>query len=300
MSTGPASAAAPAPTAAEIAALADALHIDGITGLAGAFAPGWADELHEDFAAAFGEARRHPRGTADRGLNRFYLAVHPEQVRGFVDLVTHPILSALCAHVLGSDYQVVELGFDVPLPGAEDQPWHRDFPGDATQARRLGSLAFNITTVDVTSDMGPFQVAPGTHWDDGADWPHGMFPTDSARYVALAQTRCPRRGDVAVRTGLTVHRGTANTSGQPRAVLILGVTTRQTDTTGVHNLHVTPGYHDALPAVVRARLRCTVVATLRPIEQRHDIEGLMMGAATGKSTRRSSVPGQRRGLEARP
>jgi hypothetical protein len=144
--------------------------------------------------------------------------------------------------------------------------------------------------------MGPFQIAPGTHWDNGDEWPHGMFPTDGARYAGLAQTRCPRRGDVSVRTGLTLHRGTANTSDRSRAVLILGVTTNDTDTADVHALHVTPRFHRALPAAVRSRLRCTVVEELRPIEQRHDIEGLMMGAAADPS----AVPRQRRGFEAGP
>jgi hypothetical protein len=31
------------------------------------------------------------------------------------------------------------------------------------EERRLTSLAFNITTVDTTDEMGPFEIAPGTH-----------------------------------------------------------------------------------------------------------------------------------------
>jgi hypothetical protein len=58
----------------------------------------------------------------DRGPNRYYFAVHPEHVRGFVDVVTHPLITALCAEVLGCDYQVVEFGFDVPLPAPSSSP----------------------------------------------------------------------------------------------------------------------------------------------------------------------------------
>lgn len=29
------------------------------------------------------------------------------------------------------------------------------------------SVAFNLTGVDVTEDMGPFEIAPGTQYDDG-------------------------------------------------------------------------------------------------------------------------------------
>ena len=198
------------------------LYRDGIVGLPGCFSPAWADDLHVDFEAAFAEALNREHGTVGRGPQRHYFAVHPEQIRGFVDLLTHPALTALCAQVLGADYQVVELGFDVPLPGARDQPWHRDFatPGVTADEGRLTSLAFNVTTVDVTPELAPFEIAPGTHLDDGARFQHGMFPLpeDCARYETLASRRHPRRGDVSARTGLTVHRGTANHADRSRAV----------------------------------------------------------------------------------
>ena len=101
-------------------------------------APAWADRLHADFAAAFTEASGRPDGLIGRGPNRHYFAVHPEQVTGFVDLISHPTVTALCREVLGPDYLFVELGFDVPFPGATMQPWPRDFPsavtGDTDQA----------------------------------------------------------------------------------------------------------------------------------------------------------------------
>ena len=90
------------------------------------------------------------------------------------------------------------VGFDVPLPGAFDQPWHRDFPSppESYEQRTLTSLAFNMTTVDVAEDMGPFEVAPGTQWEDGRTWDHGMFPSKSEadRYASIAQRKAPRDG----------------------------------------------------------------------------------------------------------
>jgi len=259
------------------------LYRDGIVGLPGCFPAAWADDLHTDFEAAFAFARSYDRGTIGRGPHRYYFAVHPEQIRGFVDLLTHPSVTALCAQVLGPDYQVVELGFDVPLAGAQDQPWHRDFrtPEVTAAEGRLDSLAFNVTTVDVTPDLAPFEIAPGTQFDDGARFEHGMFPLveDYGRYEALGSRRHPRRGDVSARTGLTVHRGTANHSEQSRAVLILGLVSADVDVaeTEVHDLTLTRGYYDGLPAQVREHLRCRVVDRLEPIIQKHDIEGLMMG-----------------------
>src|SRR5918997_3029319 len=112
----------------DVEGLAAALYRDGIVGLPGCFPPAWADLLREDFEAAFAAARSHPRGTINRGPQRYYFAVHPERIRGFVDLVSHPVISGLCTTFLGPDYVILELGFDVPLPGAQNQPWHRDFP----------------------------------------------------------------------------------------------------------------------------------------------------------------------------
>jgi hypothetical protein len=259
------------------------LYRDGIISLPGCFEPAWADRLHEDFEAAFRLARSYPGGTISRGPERYYFAVHPEHIRGFVDLISHPAVARLCEHVLGTDYEVVELGFDVPLGGAKNQPWHRDFPSPpaTSKERRLTSLAFNVSTVDVTPDLAPLEVALGTHFDDGSAFEHGMFPPPETygRYQALASRRYPRRGDVSARTGLTVHRGTENHSTLSRAVLILGVVARSVSPaeTAVHDLQLTGAYYDSLPDMVREHLRCTVVDKLEPIVQKHDIEGLMMG-----------------------
>ena len=136
------------------------------------------------------------------------------------------------------------------------------------------------TPVTVTPEMGPLEIAPGTHRDDGSGFAHGMFPPpqDVARYAALAQRRMPRRGDASVRTGLTLHRGTANRSAIARPVLILGAVAPEVDTRQAHDLVLTRAYAAALPAAVRAHLRCThLLDALVPLPQRHDIEGLLMG-----------------------
>ncbi len=280
----------------QVVRLCDAIYRDGIAGMPGCFPREWAEQLRLDFDAAFAHALSYQQGTIGRGPHRHYFAVHPQQISGFVDLVTHPAVAGLSREMLGEDYKIVELGFDVPLPGAVHQPWHRDFPAgpETTADGMLTSVAFNVTTVDVTPDMGPFEIAPGTHWDRGDDFAHGMFPQlpeQLARYDALGSTRFPRQGDVSARTGLAIHRGTANVSDRERAVLILGVATRDADT-DVHDLHVTREYFDALPESVKPHLECTIVDELRPIIQKHDIEGLMMGGAVPAA--QPLVPVQRR------
>jgi ectoine hydroxylase-related dioxygenase (phytanoyl-CoA dioxygenase family) len=162
------------------------LETDGIIACKGAFSRSWVQQVREDVDAAFEEARSREGGAVGRGPNRWYVEIHPEALRGFVDLVDHPWVRLVCETILGVDYQIVEVGFDTPFPGATLQPWHRDFPSptETKDGGRLTSLAFNLTTVDTTEEMGPFEIAPGTQWDRGDDFDHQQFPSESqyARY----------------------------------------------------------------------------------------------------------------------
>ncbi|MEV8092603.1 phytanoyl-CoA dioxygenase family protein [Streptomyces nigra] len=261
----------------------EALYGDGITARKGAFSVAWADRLREDVDAAFEEARSRPGGAVGRGPHRYYVEIHPEQIRGFVELVDHPWVRSVCAAVLGPDYRIVELGFDVPLEGAVNQPWHRDFPmpEETRRERRLTSLAFNVTTVDTAEDMGPFEIAPGTQWDDGPEFGHGMFPPRShyPRYTERAVRKYPQRGDISARSALTIHRGTANQSSKSRPVLVLGVDGPEATNGERHDAAVTRGYWEALPERVRRHLDVAVVDELTPVTQKHTIEGLVMGDA---------------------
>ncbi|WP_370962076.1 phytanoyl-CoA dioxygenase family protein [Amycolatopsis sp. cg9] len=275
---------APAPLpAAELATLTERLHRDGIIGLPQAFTRDWVRRLGEDIDTAFAEARARPDGAVGRGPNRFYVEIHPEQLRGFAELAGHPWITAVAEAVLGPDYRIVEVGFDVPLAGAADQPWHRDFPmpEETARHRRLTSLAVNVTAVDTEPDMGPFEIAPGTHWDDGTAFDHGMFPPRTAypRYRELAARKFPRMGDISIRSALTVHRGTANHSAKSRPVLVLGLDAPGAGNDARHDTAVTREFRASLPESVRAHLDCPVVDVLRPITQKHTIEGLVMGDA---------------------
>jgi hypothetical protein len=273
----------PTTQATDISADITKLYRDGITARKGAFTPEWADRLGEDVDAAFKEALPRPGGAVGRGPHRYYVEIHPEQIRDFVGLVDHPWVRTLCEAVLGPDYRIVELGFDVPLAGAVNQPWHRDFPmPDETRVeQRLTSLAFNVTTVDTEEDMGPFEIAPGTQWDDDAAFDHRMFPpkTDYPRYEELAVRKYPQRGDISARSALTIHRGTTNHSNKPRPVLVLGVDGPEANNGDKHDMAVTRAYWESLPERVRAHLACPVVDELTPLVQKHTIEGLVMGDA---------------------
>jgi ectoine hydroxylase-related dioxygenase (phytanoyl-CoA dioxygenase family) len=264
----------------DVAAIMGGLYGDGIIACKGAFSAQWVAQLKQEIETLFAEARTRPRGALERGPFRYYVEVHPERMSGFVELMTHPWVTAVCRAVLGPDYKVVEAGFDIPFPGAMHQPWHRDFPSppETLIGRRLNSLAFNITTVDVTEEIGPFEIAPGTQWDDlaGGD---PMFPDKSLypRYEARAQRKLPKVGDISARSALAIHRGTANRSQQSRPVFVLGVDAPDGRNADKHDLQVTQAYWDSLPEEVRKHLSCRIVPALEEIEQAHTIEGLRMG-----------------------
>ena len=257
------------------------LATDGIIARKGAFSHPWVQQVREDIDAAFKEARSRDGGAVARGPNRWYVEIHPEALRGFVELVDHPWVRTVCETILGPDYRIVEVGFDTPFPGATLQPWHRDFPSppETKDGRRLTSLAFNLTTVDTTDELGPLEIAPGTQWDRGDDFDHEQFPpkSESARYQALAERKYPQVGDISARSALTIHRGTPNRSEVPRPVLVLGVDAPGAGNDAHHDLAVTRDYWDRLPQRVRDHLSCPVLDELPPITQKHDIEGLVMG-----------------------
>jgi Phytanoyl-CoA dioxygenase (PhyH) len=258
----------------------DDLYRDGITALKRAFSREWVERLREEMMTAFWDAIQRPGGAVGRGPRRWYVETHPQAFSGFGDLVTHPWVSAMCESVLGPNYEIVEIGFDVPVQGAKYQPWHRDFPSprETYEEHRITSLAFNITGVDVTQDMGPFEIAIGTQWDDGRDWQGEMFPPESVveRYSRRGVKKFPQAGDISCRSALTVHRGTEHPSAIARPVLVLGVDAPGAGHAALHDMMVTQDFYDSLPQYVRDHLVCRVVGELVPITQKHSIEGLVM------------------------
>ena len=265
--------------APDVARAVEVLYRDGITGLKGAFSRQYVEHLREDMMTAFWDAIQRPGGAVGRGPRRWYVETHPQSFRGFVELITHPWVCAMCEAVLGPDYEIVEVGLDVPFQGAKYQPWHRDFPAtrEAYEEHRITSLAFNLTGVDVTPDMGPLEIALGTQWDDGRDWKHQMFPPQELypRYAERSERKFPQAGDISCRSALTIHRGSEHPSPIARPVMVLGVDAPGAGHAALHDVMVTREYYESLPPQARRHLVCRVVDELLPITQKHEIEGLV-------------------------
>ena len=97
----------------EIAAAVEQVLTEGMTVLRQAFAIEWVTDTRDDIEAAFAEASARSGGVVPRGPQRYYVEIHPQQFRGFVDLMTHPWVTGVCEGVLGPEWTAVELGFDI-------------------------------------------------------------------------------------------------------------------------------------------------------------------------------------------
>jgi hypothetical protein len=280
--------------------LRDAVYAEGVAVLPGALPREWAAQLDLDLGAEFIKALSVRGGTAPRGWNRFYFEPYPERLEGFLAWVTQPDLTALSELLFGPGYVVVELGCDVPLPGAVNQPWHRDFamPDRTRHDRVLTSIAVNAAAVDVTDDMGPFQVVKGSHFEDDAGFDGGMFPPDAsaAGYERRMTSMHGRMGSMSVRSGLAIHRGSASSvRSAKRQTAILGIVSpedravvdrlQDPDDTSAPRLRMSQEFFDGLDAAVARHLSHEIVcdrsSELPPHHTHHDFEGLRMSALEG-------------------
>lgn len=269
----------------EAAEIMAGIYGDGIIALSNAYPPQLIDRMHASIMRLFAEARETPDGSLPRGPNRYYVEVAPESIDGFTEIASHPWFLAVCEAVLGPDWRIVEVGFDIPFPGATLQPWHRDFaaPLATTEGRQINSLAFNLTAVDTTQEMGPFEIAPGTQWDVIPECPQGMFP-DSARwpqYEARKVAKLAQKGSISARSALTVHRGTANVSDTARPVLVIGVDGPSANNSAHHDLQMTAAFVDALPLQLAHRFTGRIVEQITAVRQNHVIEGLIEPVSSG-------------------
>lgn len=285
-------------TSVDIAPLIKTIYRDGIAGIPNLFSVEWADALDEDLKKEFVAALSTRGGTAPRGWNRFYFEPYAERVRGFVDLVTHPAIVDLSVKMFGTEYKIVELGCDVPLPGAIDQPWHRDFPmPDETREGRISSICLNVSSVDVEPDMGPFQIVPGTQFEPGDDFDGGMFPPESrySEYERRMETKFARRGGVSIRSGLCLHRGSRSSNRSSlRPVAIVGIVSPECgavterlarpEDPNVPRVRVSQQFIDCLPEELLSHLSYEVMANreqdLPPHFTHHTFEGLKMAEMT--------------------
>ena len=79
----------------DVAGIMGGLYGPGIIGLREAFSRDFVQALREDVDVLFDEARAIPGGAVPRGPQRWYVEIHPQRLRGFVELVRHPWVVAV-------------------------------------------------------------------------------------------------------------------------------------------------------------------------------------------------------------
>src|SRR6476646_6922936 len=94
------------------------LYGDGIIALKNAFPRDRIATLNKEVWQLYLEALKRPGGAGGRGPKRHYVEIHPEDISGFLDIAMHPWVRFVCECVLGPEYKIVEIGFDIPNPGA--------------------------------------------------------------------------------------------------------------------------------------------------------------------------------------
>jgi ectoine hydroxylase-related dioxygenase (phytanoyl-CoA dioxygenase family) len=242
----------------ELDRLAEDLVRDGICSIPGLIpaekAEAWRHALERLVAAR--EAT--PGGLAPRGAGRHYLTIPWVEPFADPEVFAHPTVLGVLDRVFAQEYVLVQLGVDIAGPGSEYQDVHRDYRPlfDESFVTPLYALAVNFPLVEVTEENGPFQMARGTHVlgrDEGiARIESGESPMESL----YAQP-----GDVTIRTPLALHRGTPNTTGEPRPMIVMGYVMHWLHTPEVE-IEVPRALYDGWPERTRSLLRCRVVEEL--------------------------------------
>ncbi len=179
----------------------------------------------------------------NRGPNRYYMNV--PLAPPFLAPCEHPGIQQVLAAVLGEDFLIENLASDTPLgAGSAYQDFHRDSGNDPQLPKGtepppgLGgvwTLVVNVSLADVTDDMGPFEIVPGTPTTDiasiaqahGQHTRNGEKIADAPADAMATQHEFPsrritaRKGDVVIRDTRVVHRGTPSTAvdAPPRPAL---------------------------------------------------------------------------------
>ena len=113
---------APAPPAAtELTSLTERLYQDGIIGPPGRLHPRLGRDLGEDIMAAFDEARAARTAPSVAGRTATTSRSTPRRCAASSSWPATPGCGAVSEAVLGPDYRIVEVGFDIPL-SRRDEP----------------------------------------------------------------------------------------------------------------------------------------------------------------------------------
>lgn len=219
------------------------------------------ETLHE-WRTAFHKLRREKEalagGLAPRDEARYYFTLPWESPFADPLIFANDAILGVLQRVLLQSFEMCQLAVDFPVKGSTFQELHRDhnplFNEDFVTP--LYALAVNFPLVDVTTANGPLEVARGTHLlrkDVAlAKVESGEIPLESVELEL---------GDVTIRTPLALHRGTPNTTDEPRPMVVMGYVTKWLVTHNV-SLTIERRVWDSYPTELKQMLRANVVDEL--------------------------------------
>jgi ectoine hydroxylase-related dioxygenase (phytanoyl-CoA dioxygenase family) len=188
-----------------------------------------------------------------RGAQRFYVTLPFEGLFADPQVYEDPDILAIVERVAGPDPVLCQLATDTPLKGSDYQAWHADtpalFPETGSNETPSFQLAVNFALCDVTDDNGPYETTIGTH---------RMLKADAAAALEAGRVETRRyqmaMGDVMIRDVRSLHRGTPNTTDEPRPMVVLGYSRRWLHRPEVH-IRVPRSVWDGLTPTARQLLR---------------------------------------------
>ena len=179
----------------------------------------------EAFQPLFEAQTEKDRDDPNRGAQRFYVTLPFQGLFADPEIYENPDILAIVERVAGPEPVLCQLASDTPLKGSDYQRWHADtpllFPETGDNDTPSFQLAVNFALCDVGEDNGPFETTLGTHRMNKQDVLAGI---DAG---TIAPHRYPMAmGDVMMRDVRAVHRGTPNSTDEPRPMVVLGYSRR--------------------------------------------------------------------------
>ena len=212
-------------SAAEHDAFARDFNRDGLVVLRRHFEPDLLRAWQREFQPLLAAHVAHAKDDPNRGAQRFYVTLPFAGTFADPAVYEDPDVLAIVERVAGPDPVLCQLASDTPLKGSDYQAWHVDtpplFPETGGNDTPSFQIAVNFPLVDVTEDNGPFETTCGTH-----------RMTKDAALAGLADGTLARHrlqmalGDLMVRDVRALHRGTPNTTDEPRPMVVLGYSRR--------------------------------------------------------------------------
>lgn len=178
-----------------------AFEIEGYVVVRGLLTPSEADGAYASFdeISAVGVSGERESGN-ERTLARVPL---------MLDALTRPRLHAALEPVFGDDLQLLSYDSLETAPhGGRSRDWHADF---GFRAPVTLSANVGLYLQDMTDDVGPLHVVPGSHrWDSGPTEGQRHEPIEGERKVPLTA------GDAVVFDAQLWHTGSRNETDRPR------------------------------------------------------------------------------------